>query len=183
MMNSNNFSSNRAYKPPTIYLAGAIRDDHIEEDSAWREAIIDACGDLAVFLNPLAGKKFNPKTRKWDLHGLIPAADLIVHQDFWCVDHCDILLANFTSLSDKYPTIGTLCEFGRSTHVPKCIRYSIIDVNYTGHDNKGIFKLHPFLEKNSAVIFNSVADALEKLPWLLSNMSGIHPHFGGIDGN
>jgi len=179
MMRSSDFQG-VASRKPSIYLVGSIRDDYIKEDVEWRERVIDACGDLAVFLNPLGGKTFNPETKAWSLHGLVPGADLIVQQDFWCVDHADILLCNFTSLSVKYPTIGSLIEFGRSTGRSGCLRYSIIDPGYTGHDNKALFKLHPFIEKNSAIVFYSIDDVVEKLPWILTNMSGLNPHFGGI---
>ncbi len=166
---------------PTVYLAGAMRNSHIKEDVEWREEIIDSCLGLAVFLNPLAGKSFNPKTQEWDFCGLNPDANLIVQHDFWCVERADIILFNLKSLSEGYATIGTLTEFGHGTNSsPRKLLWSIIDQSYTGHDHATSFNLHPFLEKNSAIVFHSLDEAYNKVPELLAVMSGKNPHFAGI---
>jgi len=166
--------------PVTVYLAGAMRDNRIEEDSQWREDIIEACQGLAIFLNPMAGKSFNRKTKEWDFCGMEPTADVIVRHDFWAVQRADIVLFNFKALSQDYPMIGSLIEFGHGTASPHTkLLWSIIDADYAGHDNTG-FNLHPFLEKNSALIFHSFDEALTKVPRLLAVMSGKNPHFAGI---
>lgn len=166
---------------PVIYLAGAIRDKNIEEDVQWREDIMRICRDHAIFLNPLAGKTFKKEEKIWTAPGdLEPDAGFIVNQDFWGVDHADIILANFVSLSQGYNSIGTLIEFGRSTYRPGCVRYSIVDPGFTGHDNVTLYKLHPFIQRNSAVVFRSVEEMLDKFPGVLLAMNGAMPYFGGI---
>ncbi len=166
---------------PTVYLAGAMRNSCIEEDVEWREQIIDKCLGLAVFLNPLAGKSFNPETGEWDFCGLVPDANVIVQHDFWCVERADIVLFNFKPLSQGYANIGTLTEFGHGTNSsPRKLLWSIIDQDYTGHDHAELFKLHPFLEKNSAIVFHSLDQAYQVVPKLLTVLSGKDPHFAGI---
>ncbi len=172
---------NNLINAPIVYLAGAMRNNRIEEDVEWREQIITECEGLAVFLNPLAGKSFNVKTEEWDFCGLVPDANLIVQHDFWCVERADIILFNFKALSQGYANIGTLTEFGHGTNSsPRKLLWSIINQDYTGHDHATLFKLHPFLEKNSAIVFHSFEEALEKVPKLLSVMSGKNPHFAGL---
>src|SRR5574337_952014 len=145
-------------RKPTLYLAGAIRDTH-SEDIEWRERVIEAIGKLAVILNPLAGKRYDPQTHHWTIHGFESSSRTIVKHDFWCVDHADIVLFNFRALSQKYPNIGTLVEFGRAT-ARGAILYAIVDPDYIGHENTGMFKLHPFLVENCAMVFDTVDEAI-----------------------
>lgn len=148
---------------PTIYLAGAIRDGH-PEDIDWRERAVMALSPLATVFNPLAGKTYNPDTGQWSLYGgENPDAKYIVQADFWCVDRSDIILFNFESLAEGYPSLGTLTEFGRST-ARSCLRLAIIPDQYTGHENLRHFKgLHPFLEQNVAKVFQGSQAAIEFL--------------------
>ena len=172
---------NNLTNTPIVYLAGAMRNNHIEEDARWREQIITECEGLAVFLNPMGGKSFNAKTQEWDFCGIVPEANLIVQHDFWCVERADIILFNFKALSQGYANIGTLTEFGHATNsLPRKLLWSIIDQDYKGHDHAELFKLHPFLEKNSAIVFHSLDEALQKVPRLLAVLSGKDPHFDGI---
>ena len=146
---------------PTVYLAGSIRDT-IPEDTAWRERAIDRLGSVAQILSPLAGKTFDTRTGLWWLYGYVePDAKYIVHADFWCVDRADILLVDFRSLQDGYPSIGTLMELGRSTN-RSCLRVGVVSELYTGHDNAQHFtELHPFLSQNCAKVFNTMDQAIE----------------------
>ena len=166
-----------ATKLPIIYLAGAIRDGN-KNDIQWREDIINRCNNKAVFLNPVGGKTYDNNAKTWSLHSVEPKAKVIVDHDFWCVDRADIVIFNFTALSEGYPNIGTLVEFGRASSFPS-LKYSIIDANYAGHQNQSMYKLHPFLEINSSIIFNSIQSLLEFLPQNLDNLSGANSHFGG----
>lgn len=160
---------------PTLYLAGAIRDSH-PEDIEWRERLIALIGDRATILNPLAGKGAPPQ---WTLHGLRqPDAKFIVAHDFWAIDRADLVVFNFSSLSEGYPSIGTLCEFGRATGT-KALLYSIIDPEYLGHEHLTVFHLHPFLEQNSSVVFHSFQEAAAFLLKHLDVLSGRTPHHAG----
>lgn len=163
---------------PTIYLVGAIRDDR-QEDIEWRERVIAALGDQAVFLNPLAGKTFNPETKAWSMTaGVKPDARYIYKQDIWCVDRADVVIANMTSLAEKYPSIGSLMELGRATARGALI-FTILDAGYTGHENQALYKLHPFIEQSSTATFTSVDDCIEFLSRQLDVLSGAFPRFDG----
>ena len=164
-------------KTLTLYLSGAIRDNH-PEDIGWREEVIAALHGYPVcILNPLGGKVHHPDG-SWTVSGIPSKASVIVAHDFWAVDHSDIIVTNFRALSQKYPNIGTLIEFGRGT-ARGCLMYSIIDPDYTGHENTKMFQLHPFIELNSAAIFNTVAECVTFLRSHLQVLSGFDPHFKG----
>ena len=162
-----------------IYLAGSIRDDK-PADIEWREQVITAMQDLPVtFLNPLGGKQYDAATRIWTMGTTHQAsATMIVKQDFWCVDRSDIVIFNFIALAEGYPNIGTLVEFGRATKAGALI-YSIIPKEYTGHENPTMYRLHPFLEQNSAGIFHGVEECVEFLQVQLSVLTGLKPRYGG----
>lgn len=163
---------------PTIYLAGAIRDEK-PEDYLWREKVIDSLKGKAYFLNPLGGKTLDKQTGKWSMNGIEPGPKVIVKHDFWCVDKSDVVLFNFSALMEKYPNIGTLVEFGRATSTGALL-YSVIDPDYTGHSNLGMFRMHPFIEQNSAATFESVDQMIEFLQGHLDVLSGKNPHYMGV---
>lgn len=167
-----------AFKIPTVYLAGAIRDGN-SGDIEWREKLMTVCQGLAVFLNPLAGKEHNIKTGSWSINGVTPNGKFIVKHDFRAVDVADVCVFNFLCLADKYPTIGSLIEFGRATNRSNCLLYSIVPSNYIGHGNAMLYKLHPFIEENSAVIFNEVDTCISFLKKQLRVISGATPNYLG----
>lgn len=170
-------------KKPVVYLAGSIRDD-VADDIIWREMAVEAFRPYAVVLNPLAGKLYEPSTHKWTRHGVEftgePFARSIVKQDFWCVDKADILVCNFMSLAENYPTIGTLVEFGRAT-ARGCLIYTIVSDAYTGHSKPATHTaLHPFLGQNSAVIFHDVRECITFVTNELKVFSGAAPDYGRL---
>lgn len=162
---------------PRIYLAGSIRDDR-PDDIEWRERVIDEVGDVAIWLNPLASKTYDPLTKNWTMSGIEPKASVIVPHDFWMVEHSDVIIFNFAALSEGYPNIGTLVEFGHATGLfPRPLLYSVVDKNYNTQVQK-IFKgLHPFLAENSAVVFNSIDELIPFLRSHLKALSGAQPRF------
>lgn len=165
-----------ASKILTGYLAGSIRDG-IPEDINWREQMIAAMDDLPVrFINPLGGKNYDPETKKWSAAGIPSSARLIVKHDFWSVDHSDFVVFNFRALSQKYPNIGTLIEFGRATGAGAII-YSIVDPDYTGHENVTMYHLHPFIEENSAVVFSTTEECIAFLKRFLPAITGLNPRY------
>lgn len=165
--------------PPKIYLAGSIRDGR-PEDIEWREEMISHLSDLAIFLNPIAGKTYNPDTKEWLMSGIPATADAIVGHDLWCVTQADIVIFNFRALSQGYPNIGTLVEFGFARgRGDKLLRYSIIEPDYSGHENQAMFKLHPFLERNSTIVFPTTVDCRKFLAGHLKALSGSYSRFGG----
>lgn len=166
---------------PTLYLAGSIRDG-VPEDIAWREELITALNGLAIILNPLAGKQYDATSRLWTIHGIPSTGRLIVKQDLWCVDHADMGIFNFLSLAQGYPTIGTLCEFGRMTKTG-ALMYAIVPQDYVGHENTATFAgLHPFLTENCVTVFPSVAACASFVRGQLVALSGANAHFQGVIG-
>lgn len=167
-----------------IYLAGSIRDDN-QMDIDWRHYVIDNVyveGLNITWLNPLGGKTYTPLTRKWDMGGIAPVAGVIVPHDFWAVEHSDVILFNFQSLKEGYPTIGTLVEFGHATGLhPRPLLYSLIGSGYKGHDQPGVGNsLHPFLAYNSAAVFDNMDAMVMFLNSHLPVLTGVAPKFGGF---
>jgi nucleoside 2-deoxyribosyltransferase len=160
----------------TIYLAGAIRDDH-PEDIEWRELFIKHLKNIATIFNPLAGKVFDSEKKKWYLHGHFSTGEIIVPHDFWMVEHSDLIIFNFLSLAEGYPSIGTLVEFGHAT-AGNALLYCIIPKGYTGHDSTNQYKLHPFLAKNATMVFQGVDSCLEFLIKRVQSLNGNKPEYG-----
>lgn len=170
----------------TLYLAGAIRDGN-KEDIEWRERLIARLaalpaantGPFVSILNPLANKTFNPQTKEWRVATTRTNAKGIVGQDLWCVRRADIVVANFTSLMEGYPSIGTVMEVGAAAGIGGKLIYSVIDPNFTGHTNPGVFHLHPFLEQLSTEVFASCQELEDFLVSHLPSLAGANPFFGG----
>lgn len=160
----------------SIYLAGAIRDNNIQ-DIIWREQAIQAFGDRIIVLNPLGGK-VKDSAGLWTVCGVPSDSHLIVRQDFWMVDKADIILANFSSLSEGYPTIGTLTEWGRSTVASK-LRYAIWPKDFTGHGNTAMYGVHPFIAQFAAKLFDSVIAAIDFLDEYIDILNGVRANYGG----
>ena len=165
-----------AEKVLTMYLAGAIRDGR-PEDIAWREKVIDALKGLPIrILNPLGGKVY--ENGQWTVSGVESSAQFIFEHDKWCVEQSDVVLFNFRALSEKYPNIGTLVEFGMAVGLPgKRLIYSVVDPAYTGHENERMYKLHPFLAQPSSNVFNTMDEAIEFLKKHMKVLSGRAPSF------
>jgi nucleoside 2-deoxyribosyltransferase len=162
----------------SVYLAGAIRDD-VPEDIQWREHVISELRLLPIrFLNPLAAKRYDPGTKRWTVSGVPSSAGFITKHDRWFVKRADVVLFNFRALSQGYPNIGTLVEFGIAVGTDKLI-YSIIDPDYKGHDNPAMYTLHPFLNEFSAAVFLDVDAAITFLKSHIMVISGASPRFLG----
>jgi len=146
---------------PTVYLAGAIRDG-VKEDIEWRQRAATRLYDVARILNPLAGKEHHEDTGAWTIYGDHTSdARWIVSADYYAVDHADIIIFDFRALADKYPNIGTLSEWGRST-ARSVVRISVVKSDYEGHENKRHYPgLHPFIAEHSAKVFSDIDEAID----------------------
>jgi len=160
----------------TMYLAGSIRDGNLE-DIKWREDVIDALKGLPVrILNPLAGKTY--EDGKWSVSGVPSQAKFITKHDQFYVRQADIVLFNFRALTQKYPNIGTLVEYGWATNnVKPTLVYVIVDPEYKGHESTVMYNLHPFIEQFAAQVFDTTADAIEFLKRHIKVISGRNPSF------
>ena len=150
---------------PAVYLAGAIRDGE-EGDIVWREWTIEMLKHTARLLNPLGGKQY--RDGSWSLHGYKPRGSVIVPHDFWMVDQCQVLVANFLAMAERYPCIGTLIEWGRATR-RDVLRYAIWSPS---------IPLHPFVGENAALVFSSVEACIDFLRRHLPVLAGVQPAFG-----
>lgn len=158
----------------SMYLAGAIRDER-EEDIVWREQVIDALKSLPVrIMNPLAGKSY--EDGQWTVSGVPSSAKFITKHDKWMVRDADMVLFNFRALSQQYPNIGTLVEFGMATMADKLI-YVIIDPDYVGHGNQRMYKLHPFIGEFASATFDTTEQAIKFLARHIKALSGRAPSF------
>lgn len=167
--------------PLVLYLAGAIRDNE-EQDIVWREHTAMALmpfiqQGLLRIISPLGGKQFNAKTGKWTISGEETSAAHIVAQDFWAIDRADLAVFNLLSLAQGYPSIGTLMELGRATG-RSTLRYIIAPPAFQGHANKGTFAgLHPFVERNASMCFESVERWLNFMMRHMPVLAGVDPRF------
>jgi len=145
---------------PIVYLAGSIRDNNVE-DIMWRERAAERLRRKATIINPLAGKHFDKDTGKWTVYGSEnPDAKYIVAADFWAVDNADAIIFDFRALADKYPCIGTLSEWGRST-ARNVMRFPVIADGFVGHVSEKHFpQLHPFRAEHAAKVFTDIDKAV-----------------------
>lgn len=165
----------------TMYLAGAIRDGR-SDDVNWREQMSNALfplmqNNILRIISPLGGKVYSEKDRMWTISGIQSSAHLIVSQDFWSVDRCDIGVFNMLSIAEKYPTIGTLMEYGRST-ARSMLRYVIWPKGETGHTHSDrMYQVHPFIVNNATHVFESVEDCIVFLMQHIPVLAGVAPWF------
>ncbi len=165
-------------KAISIYLAGAIRDGH-PEDIEWREDVIRRLAALPVrILNPLAGKHYDEVSKTWTVSGVPSTAKLITRHDKWYLEHSDAVVFNFRALSQGYPNIGTLVEFGMAVARGALI-YVIVDADYTGHENVKMYHLHPFLNEFASVVFHDVDACVAFLRRHVTAISGASPSYVG----
>lgn len=128
-----------------IYLSGGMGNLSFEEQSKWREQIIDAiiynydCEKKPVFFNPINYFNFEEvryKTQRevmnFDLNGL---------------RHSDLVIVNFNDPS----SLGTCAELAIAYEM----KIPIIGIN---KDNK---ELHPWLESFCDRMCNSLKEAVE----------------------
>lgn len=166
----------------TMYLAGSIRDNR-PEDIAWREQVIDKLywlveADQLRIISPLGGKQHDFESGVWTVSGAPSTQQHIITQDFWSVDRSDIIIFNFLALSEKYPSIGTLVEFGRSTSSAK-LRYVIARPGYKGHENAAMYAgIHPFIAHNATQVFDSVDACIAHVNAHVPVLSGVNPWYG-----
>jgi len=166
--------------PCKVYLAGAVRGDHLLEDISWRQRAIEILQDVAIILNPVAGKQYDPKGDiKWSMHGRQVYSRTVTHTDLWHVRSADLIIANLQSMATGYASVGTMVEFGAAAILGKLI-YSIVVPGTKLHDTDGEFDVHPFIKTLSAAVFNTVEECLWFARAELQVASGAHPNYGRV---
>lgn len=171
-----------------IYLAGAIRDGN-ESDIQWREKLVAVLGEQnppfgapVTVLNPLAGDSFNVETRKWSGCGRASTAKAIYKRDLWYVRQADLIVANLTSLAEGYPSVGTLMELGVAVGMGRKMIALIVPKGYKGHENAGMYALHPFLAESAMEVFETPEELTDWLVQFINVATGLCPQYGGTVG-
>lgn len=164
----------------TMYLAGSIRNNK-PEDYIWRNKMIEELGEwrdrgVLRILNPMA-QQHQEDDGKWYLSGHEATPPHIVHQGLWEVNEANILVFNFLSLADGYISAGTFTEWGASTVSRGKLRYAIWPRHIKGHENEGMYKLHPFIEQNAAHVFDSVEECIDFMKSHIGVLSGMTPYY------
>jgi hypothetical protein len=101
---------------PGLYLAGAIRDNCVE-DFQWRVEVEADLSPFYTILDPLYGKA--NLGNEWTMHGHPSTADVLVPRDLAMIHLAEVLLVNLLALDEDYPCIGTLMELGVALELRK----------------------------------------------------------------
>lgn len=140
------------------YLAGAIRDEN-PHDFKWRKKAHEKLNDVATIYNPMHGKTYDEKERKWSVFEEDVTAQFITSADFWAIDHCEFAIFNFLALQDNYPMLGTTSEWGRST-ARSILRFVVWPTGFNGHQHAQFQEIHPFINMFATKVFNEVNPCL-----------------------
>jgi hypothetical protein len=157
----------------TIYLAGYISGQKMEECSSWRKKIRehyenwttpiidDRNGKIIGYntmrypicwLDPLNGKDFEDiDSEGLKAKGVTPEA--IVHRDYNCVRTADLIVANLDTFGCTRPLTGTMFELAWAYESRKPVIVITQEANY---------KHHPFITETASVIVSTVNELLEK---------------------
>lgn len=128
-----------------IYLSGGMGDLTMEEQSKWRQQIIEEikfnchCEKKPIFFNPVNYYNFEEKRHKTEKE--------IVEFDLNVVRNSDLIIANFNDPK----SLGTCAELAIAydMHIP------IIGINKDG------VKLHPWLVEFTTRMCDSLREAVE----------------------
>jgi nucleoside 2-deoxyribosyltransferase len=163
-----------------VYLAGAVRGDHLIEDVGWRQRAIEILQDVAIIINPVAGKQYNATgVDKWTMHGRRVYSRTVTFTDLWHVRNCDMIIANLKPMAEGYPSVGTIFELATAHAYGKLI-YTIVVPGVKVHDTDGDFDLHPFIKTCSAASFTEVEECLWFARAELLVASGASPAYGRV---
>lgn len=138
----------------TVYLAGFISFNKLEECINWRKKI--ALYYLAkaweiCWLDPMNGHAFGtitPEGFKSDIPG-----KAFVSRDIKCVEESDLIIANLNTFGEPRAPTGTLSEIAISGYLNKPLIVITNDINYYEH---------PWIKEFASIIVSSVDELLEK---------------------
>lgn len=138
----------------SIYLAGFINGNRIEECKKWRKYLrmyYQSKDWPIAWLDPLNGEEFG----EIDAEGLkcaIPGKCL-VDRDYRSVRQADLLVVNLDTFGEQRPLTGTIYELAWAWQQHKPVIIITTDKNY---------KEHPFIKDTASVICESLDELLEK---------------------
>lgn len=143
----------------TIYLAGYISGEVLEQCLSWRKKIREFYDDWKGqgipypinWLDPVNGENY-AEISKDGLTSNMPS-NAIVHKDYLSVVKSDLIIANLSTFGCLRPAIGTISE---------------ITIAWTEHKpvvlitDEEMYKNHPFLKYFSSWIVDTVDELLSK---------------------
>jgi len=140
----------------TIYLAGYISGEKIEECIKWRKDIrsyyVNKGWDELVFLDPLNGD--DRETIDYEgLSSTVIPNKAIVHRDYQSVKNADLIIANLDTFGAERQLTGTLFELAWAW----TFETPVIIIS-----NNPRFNKHPFVQDTASMIVSSVEELIEK---------------------
>ncbi len=155
----------------TIYLAGYISGEKMEECSGWRKKLRNTYDNwksdekpllslLAkkednrypiCWLDPLNGKEFATITPD-GLKSSVPGTAL-VSRDYWCVRNSNLLIVNLDTFGSERPLTGTIYEMAWAWE----FKIPVIAIRGANHYN-----VHPFIEDTVKIYVDSVEQLIEE---------------------
>lgn len=135
----------------SVYLAGAINSDTMEQCIQWRVKLRADLGDKIAFFDPTFGENMKKVDSIGCSSELSPKE--IVTKDYEQVKRCDILAVNLNSFGAHRPITGTLFEMAWAYEFRKPI------ITLANEDH---YRFHPFIVESSTKLVGSVEE-MEKV--------------------
>lgn len=142
-----------------VYLGGPITGLSYDETMSWRDHFTRLLSPGIVGVSPMRLKEFLANEKKighsYPEHAIMGAANAICARDYYDCTHADAVLCYMPKWSnDRWPSVGTLTEFGWATGhgIPTIVVSD--DTRITGHPlivGKAAWLL-PSLEDGAAAI-------------------------------
>lgn len=132
-----------------IYLSGAMGSLNFEEQSKWRQQIMDAikynyeCGRKPIFFNPVNYYNFTEVRYRSERE--------VMEFDLNALRHSDLVIVNFNDPENDPKSVGTISELAIAYE----LKIPIIGINSDGKE------LHPWLTEFTSRMCDSLREAVE----------------------
>lgn len=132
-----------------IYLSGAMGSLNFEEQSRWRQQIMDAikynyeCEKKPIFFNPVNYYNFTEVRHRSERE--------IMEFDLNALRHSDLVIVNFNDPENDPKSVGTISELAIAYE----LKIPIIGINSDGKE------LHPWLTEFTSRMCDSLREAVE----------------------
>lgn len=132
-----------------IYLSGAMGSLNFEEQSRWRQQIMDAikynyeCEKKPIFFNPVNYYNFTEVRHRSERE--------VMEFDLNALRHSDLVIVNFNDPENDPKSVGTISELAIAYE----LKIPIIGINSDGKE------LHPWLTEFTSRMCDSLREAVE----------------------
>lgn len=132
-----------------IYLSGAMGSLNFEEQSKWRQQIMDAikynyeCEKKPIFFNPVNYYNFTEVRHRSERE--------IMEFDLNALRHSDLVIVNFNDPENDPKSVGTISELAIAYE----LKIPIIGINSDGKE------LHPWLTEFTSRMCDNLREAVE----------------------